>query len=90
LDLECHEKVARKSIWLLDTYVISVSTFAIATIIKLFSINADFSQNHLLAMSKVLEICLVLLLTAYTKSLAVRCALVMQNITCHFFSPLQL
>jgi hypothetical protein len=63
--------VARKSIWVLDTYVVSVSTFAISAIIKLFSINADFPQNQLLAMSKVLEICLALLLTAYTKSLMV-------------------
>ncbi len=38
------------------------------TIIKLFSINAEFSQNKQLAMPKILEIYLTLLLTTCTKA----------------------
>jgi hypothetical protein len=42
------------------------STFTILAII--ISINADFSQKQLLAMPKVLEICMTLLLTACPKA----------------------
>jgi hypothetical protein len=38
-------------------------TFTILALTKLFSINGGFSQNQLLAMWKVLEICLTLIYT---------------------------
>jgi hypothetical protein len=45
--------------------------FTILAVIKLFSINFDFSQDQVLAISKVLKNCLILLLT--TQFRAWRC-----------------
>jgi hypothetical protein len=46
------------------------NAFTIPAIIKLFSVNVNFSQCQLLTMSKVLRICLTLLLAACPEALS--------------------
>jgi len=46
------------------------NTFTIPAISKLFSVNVNFSQCQLLTMSKVLRICLTVILTSCPKALS--------------------
>jgi len=64
--------------------VLEICLAFLTIIIKSFKKNVDFSQNQVLSMSNVLEMCLTLLLTACPKALCGAVLLSSAKITWHF------